>query len=158
MSEAGWSGRAKGADGADYDYRCDSSRCFEDAVGAVEDSIGRHGFKVRLVHDLQATLAVRGFSIKPIRIYELDGTPELIVKLADLSGLRSDDPRVDRLMPCRVNVFVEDDRTVVTALRPTLLARVFPESELEATATVLEEELVGVVNEAAGRVGAPESL
>ncbi len=148
VSDAGRSGRQDAQ--LEYDYRKESPRRFEDAVGAVEESFSRHGFSVRLVHDLKAALAAKGFTIRPIRIYELEGTPALVVRVLTSAGLRADDERVSRLMPCRVNVFEEDDRTVVTALRPTILARVFPESELEAPAAILENELVGVVDEAVG--------
>ena len=54
----------------------------------------------------------------------------------------------DRLMPCRINVFVEDESTVITALRPTLLCRMFPEESLEDQAERLEELLLRVVDDA----------
>ncbi|HEX9094035.1 MAG TPA: DUF302 domain-containing protein, partial [Coriobacteriia bacterium] len=59
--------------GAGYDYRRDCSSGFDEAVVAVEESLSRHGFTVRTVHDIQATLAAKGFRIRPIRIYEVVG-------------------------------------------------------------------------------------
>lgn len=130
--------------GSGYDYRRESNGDFDTAVKAVEEALARHGFSILVVHDIQATLASKGFRIKPIRIYEVDasGRPSL---RKDAAG-----KRLASLMPCRVNVFVEEERVVVTALRPTLLCRVFPEERFDDAAAALESVLVAVVDEAAG--------
>ncbi|MDO8964990.1 MAG: DUF302 domain-containing protein [Coriobacteriia bacterium] len=129
----------------EYDYRRESARTFEDAVAAVEREILAQGFSVRVVHDIQATLAAKGFRVKPIRIYEVDGTPAIVESLC------ADSPEcpIERLMPCRINVFVEHGSTVITVLRPTLLCRVFPEARLDSVARGLEALLLGVVDSAA---------
>jgi uncharacterized protein (DUF302 family) len=127
----------------DYDYRRDCSHDFPRAVRSVEHSLARHGFSIRTVHDIQATLASKGFRVRPIRIYEVDapGDP------AGGTG-ESTDPRLWKLMPCRINVFEEGGHVVVTVLRPTLLARVFPDDDLGDAATALERVLIAVVDEA----------
>lgn len=134
-----------GADLPEYEYRRETGHAFADAVVAVEDAIASRGFRVRVVHDIQATLAAKGFRVKPIRIYEIVGGEDIAASLCGTAP----DCRVDRLWPCRVNVFVEEGRTVITALRPTLLCRVFPEEALEAVAVDLERMLVDVVDSAA---------
>jgi uncharacterized protein (DUF302 family) len=149
LSDVGGADGQGGTTSAAYDYRRECGRDFQEAVDAVEEAIGRHGFRVRLVHDLQATLAAKGFAIKPIRIYELDGTRDLVERLESATGVPATGGGIDRLLPCRVNIFVEGEVTVVTALRPTLMTRVFPESGLDEPACMLETELVGVVDEAA---------
>lgn len=138
--------REDGTSGYDYRREC---RCgFDQAVASVEAALGRHGFAVSAMHDIQATLAAKGFSIQPIRIYEVRGQtdPAAPFPRSDEQGAT----QIERLMPCRINVFVEDDTVVVTALRPTLLCRVFPEEELDEVAAALERVLVAVVDEAAG--------
>jgi uncharacterized protein (DUF302 family) len=128
-----------------YDYRRESMRAFDDAAAAVEQALAARGFAVRVMHDIQATLAAKGFRVRPIRIYEVVGTPETIAALCgDVPGASA-----ERLMPCRINVFVEDDSTIITALRPTLLCRMFPEDLLEEQAARLEELLLQVVDDAA---------
>lgn len=130
---------------AGYDYRRESPGSFDDAIAAVEAALGRHGFTVSAMHDLQATLAAKGFAINPIRIYEVRGPGD--PARAGHDPASPVEPRLGRLMPCRVNVFVEDAAVVVTALRPTLLCRVFPEEDLEDVAAALERVLVAVVDE-----------
>lgn len=131
-----------------YDYRRECRCGFDDAVASVEAALGRHGFSVSAMHDIQATLAAKGFAIKPIRIYEVMGQGDPAARSDDRED--AGESRLTRLMPCRINVFVEDETVVVTALRPTLLCRVFPEDDLAELAAALERVLVAVVDDAAG--------
>jgi uncharacterized protein (DUF302 family) len=132
--------------GGGYDYRRECSCDFDEATELVEAALARHGFTIRIMHDIQATLASKGFHIKPIRIYEVEGPGDPNASVA--GGAESAEARLMRLMPCRINVFLEDETVVVTALRPTLLCRVFPEEELDDVAGALERVLVAVVDEA----------
>jgi uncharacterized protein (DUF302 family) len=137
--------RESGAAGYDYRRVCDCG--FDEAVASVEAALGRHGFSVSAMHDIQATLAAKGFAIQPIRIYEVRGPGDAAGSLRTLEDQA--EARLARLMPCRINVFVEDETVVVTALRPTLLCRVFPEEDLDEIAAAVERVLVAVVDEAA---------
>jgi uncharacterized protein (DUF302 family) len=133
-----------GGPAAGYDYRRECHHEFDDAIDSVEAAMRRHGFTVKVMHDIQATLAAKGFVIKPIRIYEVEAPHDPSVN----SLIEGQGERLARLMPCRVNVFVEDGVVVITALRPTLLCRVFPEDGLDEVASALERVLIAVVDEA----------
>lgn len=95
----------------DYSYRRSCQMSFSEAVEAVERSVRSHGFVVERAHDLQATLASKGFEIKPLRIYELQ--------------FASDEPPFndvhDDFRRCRVQVYVEGDAVFVSAIRSTVL-------------------------------------
>jgi uncharacterized protein (DUF302 family) len=139
--------RADEAEDVDYSYRREASREFAQIVGAVERSIRAHGFSVERVHDIQATLASKGFDIEPLRIYEITGERPLLGDgLTDSD--HPDHERLELLMPCRVNVFVEDDFVVVAAVRPTVMCWVFPEAELDDLARAVEAIVVELVDEA----------
>lgn len=126
----------------DYDYRRECTTSFDRAVECVEQALARHGFSVRIVHDIQATLAAKGFRVRPIRMYEVDAP-------RDPAAPTQSDPRLEQLMPCRISVFEEEGEVVVTVLRPTLLCKLFPDMELEEAAHALERVLIAVVDEAA---------
>jgi uncharacterized protein (DUF302 family) len=148
VAEAG--GVTSPGDGAavEYDYRRETPMTFGDAVLAVEQSIALHGFAVRTIHDIQATLAAKGFQIKPIRIYEIEGSPAAFAS-AGVPGIwPSGDSRFATLMPCRINVFMEGDRVVITALRPTLLCQVYPDAGLDALAGAVEKAVLEIVDDA----------
>lgn len=131
----------------DYSYRRVGSRGFAETVGAVELSIRAHGFAVASMHDLQATLAAKGFTIEPLRIYEIEGRRPLLGDGMAEPGHRGHE-KLELLMPCRVNVFEESGEVVVSAVRPTLLCRVFPEEELEEVARAVEAIVVELVDQA----------
>jgi uncharacterized protein (DUF302 family) len=78
-----------------YDYRRECSMDFPRAVEAVEGSLSRHGFSVRTVHDIQATLASKGFRVNAIRIYEVDAPGDPAAQ-ADTAAA---DSKLAKLMP-----------------------------------------------------------
>ena len=51
-------------------------------------------------------------------------------------------------MPCRINVFMEGDRVVITALRPTLLCQVYPDAGLDTLAGAVEKAVLEIVDDA----------
>ncbi len=148
MAEAG--GAITPGEGApvEYDYRRETSITFGEAALAVERSIALHGFAVRAIHDIQATLAAKGFQIKPIRIYEVEGSPAAFASVGVPGIWPSGDSRFATLMPCRINVFVEGDAVAVTALRPTLLCQVYPDAGLDALAEAVEACVIEIVDDA----------
>lgn len=128
--------------GLDYSYKRVGTRGYLDTLGAVERSIRAHGFAVSHVHDIQATLASKGFSIDPLRIYEINGRRPLLGAGGDAAA-----DKVSMLMPCRVNVFIEDGDVVVAAVRPTVMCQVFPEADLTELAEAVEAIVVELVDE-----------
>lgn len=135
-----------------YDYRREMSISFCEAVLAVERSIALHGFAVRAIHDIQATLAAKGFQIKPIRIYEIEGSPAAFASVGVPGIWPSGDSRFATLMPCRINVFEQGEAVVITALRPTLLCQVYPDAGLEELAQAVEARVIEIVDDAADDV------
>jgi len=71
-------------------------------VEAVEQSVRSHGFDVVRRHDLQATLAAKGFEIQPLVVFDI-GT-----------ALGSTDL-------CKMHVYTEGDAVWVSAIRPVAL-------------------------------------
>lgn len=131
----------------DYAYKRAGSKSFGEVIGAVERSISAHGFAVEHMHDIQATLASKGFEIEPLRIYEITGRRTLLGDGMAEPGHPGYD-KISHLMPCRINVFIEDEQVMVAAVRPTVVCRMFPEAELENLATALDAIVLELVDEA----------
>ncbi|MBA4370110.1 MAG: hypothetical protein C0418_00835 [Coriobacteriaceae bacterium] len=121
----------------EYSYRRVATNGFERIREAIEREVPLHGFAVAGVHDLQATLAAKGFPIQPLCIYEL-------VLDSELSGQDG----IALLTPCRLHVYVEEGEVWVGAIRPTLMALMFPEARIEVLASKVEERVVGLVDSA----------
>lgn len=104
-----------------------------ETIEAVERSVRDHGFVVHQRHDIGATLATKGFPIRPLMILEVAPAEEV------------DDP-VTLIMPCRINVYEDSNDVVVAALRPSLFSAVFPEHELDDIADQFEKKVIKIVD------------
>jgi uncharacterized protein (DUF302 family) len=121
-----------------YAYKRLTKAPLPSVVSAVVSAAARRGFVVEETHDIQAALAAKGFSIRPLIIVEFgpaDGEKDSLVAL---------------LLPCRLNIYEEDGRVAVAALRPSLFRAIYPESDLEEAALGLEHAIIAIVDEACG--------
>ncbi len=86
----------------EFTYRREGCRPFSEMVEAVEQSVRSHGFDVIRCHDLQATLAAKGFVIQPLMVFDIGCTRSS----TDL---------------CKMHVYTEGDSVWVSAIRPAAL-------------------------------------
>jgi hypothetical protein len=119
----------------DYALKRRASGEFGAVTQAVERSIAAHGFVVVGAHDMHVTLAHKGFTIHPVRIYEIRDRDRGSHRLADaLAG--------------RISVFIESGEVVVAAVRPGIVAHMFPDDGLEEAARDLEHRIARIVEAA----------
>lgn len=83
----------------EFTYRREGHRPFPEMLQAVEREIRLHGFGIVKIHDLQATLAAKGFEIQPLVVFDVV-VPE---SSADI---------------CKMHVYAEGDVVWVSAIRP----------------------------------------
>jgi uncharacterized protein (DUF302 family) len=114
----------------EFTYRREGSRTFAETLEAVESAVRAHGLAIINHHDLQATLAAKGFVIQPLVI--LDVAEDI------------EDPH-----PCKLHVYAEGDTVWVTAMRPTVLWSVI-EPGADPLLERAEESMIAVVDAAAG--------
>lgn len=125
-----------------FAYTVSTLKSFDEAIASVERKVAEKGMRVQHVHDVQATLASRGYQIPPLKIVE-------VCDAVHAHAVLSRDVMVSLMMPCKINVFVRDGTTWISTLRPTVLAGFFPEAGLEAVAREVDATLVSIVDEAA---------
>jgi len=124
----------------DFTYKRVGSKDFDSTVEAVESAVRSHGFLLSRSHDIQATLEAKGFRIQPLRVFE--------VVIAPVAG--GDEAERRLVNVCRLHVYVEDDAVVVTAIRPTIMSKVFPDPAAQREANRLERSVVRLVDEVVG--------
>jgi len=56
------------------------------------------------------------------------------------------DLTVSLLMPCRINVYTQNGKTVISTFRPTALAGIFNKPELDDFASEVEKTLIEIIN------------
>lgn len=101
-----------------FDYTVITSKDFDEAVVAVETKAQEKGFKVLYTHDVQANLKNKGFEIEPFKTVEICNA-KFAYKVLEA------DKNIGLLMPCKINVYCEAGRTVISAMRPLVLTQFF---------------------------------
>jgi uncharacterized protein (DUF302 family) len=126
------------------EYQVQSNRSFDDVVTDIEKLSVEKAFRVLHVHDVQATLAEKGFEREPLKIIEICNG-----KFAH-EALQKD-MRVSLFMPCKINVYTEDGMTKIKAMRPAAIAEFMPEAGLNDLAADVDRIVTEIVDRAAGR-------
>ncbi len=124
-----------------FDYTVESSKAFDATVAAVEAKSAEKGFKVLAVHDVKATLESKGFSREPMKIVEICNAKyvnQVLVK----------DVKISLMLPCPVVVYVQDGKTLVSTLRPRVMADFYPAANVGEIAAEVDRIVLSIVDEA----------
>ncbi len=125
----------------ELDYTVVSSKTFDQAVDAVLEGAKRQGFGVLHIHDVQATLAAKGFARGPLKIIEVCHAKHAFDVLAK-------DPKISLMLPCPISVYVEGETTTVCALKPKLMGSFYPEAGISETAAAVDAAIRAIVDTA----------
>jgi len=124
------------------DYTVATSLNFEAAVSRVEEEIAKAGLRVLYIHDVQKSLAEKGFARAPLKIVEFCNA-----QIAD-EFLRTD-IRISLCLPCKINLYVEDGKTFIAGLRPIMLSQFFPEADLSDRLKEVDKKIKTIINNVA---------
>ncbi len=124
-----------------FDYTVESSKGFDETVAAVEAKSAEEGFKVLAVHDVKATLESKGFSREPMKIVE-------ICNARYVDRILAKDIKIALMLPCPVVVYVQDGRTMISTLRPRIMADFYPVPGVAEIADEVDSIVVSIVDEA----------
>ena len=106
-----------------FDYTVSTKKSFDEAVLAVEKETAKAGFKVLYIHDVKETIGAKGFEIEPFKIIEICNAKSAYAVLqADI--------KIGLCLPCKINVYVKDGKTIVSGMRPIVLSQFFPDANL----------------------------
>jgi uncharacterized protein (DUF302 family) len=123
----------------EFTYRREGQGSFPEMIEAVERTVRSHGFDVIRCHDLQATLAAKGFDIAPLVVFDVCSP----ATSADL---------------CKMHVYTEGGTVWVSAIRPVALWQEICAAGDETNAEA-EASVVSIVDDAcAGGAATGRSL
>ncbi len=122
-------------------YTTKSKREFDEAVAKIEEVTAAKGFRVLHVHDVKATLQEKGFERGPFKIIEVCNARFAHQTL----GIAED---VGLFMPCKINVYIKDNETVISAMRPAMISEFFAEPRLKELAAEVDIIVRSIVDEA----------
>lgn len=121
-------------------YEITTPKSFEEAVNAVQENTAANGFRVLHVHDVQATLAEKNFEHEALKIIEVCNSKFAYTALKI-------DINVSLLMPCRINVYIQDGKTKINTAKPSALVQMFQNPKLKTFADEVEEILTKIIDE-----------
>ena len=124
-----------------FDYTVETTKSVDEAVSAIETKAQEKGFRVLHVHDVQATLAAKGFEIEPMKIVDVCNA-----KFA--SQVLAKDKKISLMLPCPISVFMEAGKTYISALKPRVIADYYPDANIESIAKEVERVVLALVDEA----------
>ena len=122
-----------------FDYTITTIKNFDEAVQSTQDEIVKAGMRVLHVHDVQKTLAEKGFERDSFKIIEFCNA-----KYA--SEFLNADIKIGLCMPCKINVYVKDRQTFISAMRPIILPQFFSQADLGDKPKEIDQIIRNIVN------------
>lgn len=124
-----------------FDYTVSTTKNFDSTVKSVEKEIAKAGMRVLHIHDVQKTLAKKGFERKPFKIIEFCNA-----KYAN--KFLNADIKIGLCMPCKINVYVNNGKTFISGMRPVILPQFFPEAGLGNMPQEIDQIIQKIINNA----------
>ncbi|MDP3900599.1 MAG: DUF302 domain-containing protein [bacterium] len=125
----------------EFNYTTITIKNFDEAVQSVQDEIAKAGLRVLYIHDVQKTLAEKGFAREPFKIVEFCNA-----KFA--SEFLNIDIKIGLCLPCKINVYVKDGQTVISGLRPIVLPQFFPQADFGERPKEIDQIIQNIINNA----------
>ena len=123
------------------EYKATSDRSFDEVVANVERLSAEKQFRVLHIHDIQANLAEKGFQREPLKIIEIcNGKFAHEVLQANIA--------VSIFLPCKINVYSENGKTKILAMRPAALSEIMPHSGIDKLAKEVDRIIIDIVDAA----------
>lgn len=124
-----------------YDYMVETAKSVDAAVAAVEAASQKAGFRVLHVHDVQETLALKGFARGPLKIIE-------ICNARFAYEVLKEDIKISLMLPCPISVFEDAGKTYVCTMKPTIISEYSSSEKVAGIAEDVERMVVQIVDAA----------
>ena len=123
-----------------FDYTVETKKTFDQAVSAVETKAAEKGFRVLFTHNVQATLAEKGFQREPLKIVEICNAKYAYQVLEK-------DIKISLMLPCPISIYTEKGKTYISALKPKVMKNFYPQANIEQLAEEVDKIVTSIVDE-----------
>jgi uncharacterized protein (DUF302 family) len=125
----------------EFDYTTITTKTFDAAAQSVQDEIVKIGWRVLYIHDVQKTLAEKGFEREPFKIIEFCSA-----KFAN--EFLNKDIKIGLCLPCKINVYINNGGTFISGMRPIILPQFFPQADLGERPKEIDQIIQNIINNA----------
>jgi len=123
----------------EFDYTLTTTKTFDQTVKRIQDEIAKVGMRVLYIHDVQKTLAEKGFEREPFKIVEFCSA-----KFAN--EFLNKDIKIGLCLPCKINVYTKDEQTFISGMRPIILSQFFPQANLGEKPKEIGQIIQNIIN------------
>ena len=124
-----------------FDYTVKTNKSFEQAAVDIRKAVEAKGWTVLQVYDMKEMLAVKGFSLTPLKLIEICSAKYAYQFLKE-------DSLVSLCMPCRISLYEENGEVFISGMRPVIIGEFFPDLDLGELPMKVDEDLRGIVDKA----------
>lgn len=119
-----------------------TTKSVPEAAAALHIAVQANHFGVMLVHDLKETLSKKGVALAhQCLIFEVC-QPQQAKRVLD------ENMSVSIALPCRISIYEEEGKTLLTALKPTTLLAMFNTPQLAQVAQEVEDTMIKIMTNA----------
>ncbi len=123
-------------------YIVTTNKTVEQAVEALQEAVGRHGFGVLHIHNLQETMRKKGVEFgNECQILEICN-PHQAKKVLE------EDMDLNMALPCRISVYSSGGQTKIGTIKPDEMLAVLSQSEaLRGVAAEVGQKITAMIDE-----------
>ena len=125
----------------EFDYTITTTKAFDETVQRVQDEIVKAAMRVLYIHDVQKTLGEKGFEREPFKIVEFCSA-----KFAN--EFLNMDIKIGLCLPCKINVYIKNEQTFISGMRPIILPQFFPQADLGERPKEIDQIIQSIINNA----------
>ncbi len=115
-------------------YTIETDKSIDEISTSLAKITPDFNFRILAIHDVKETLSDKGFEIKPLKIYE-------VCNAGFAHKALGKDINVAMFMPCKIVLRQEENKTIITLVRPSMISKMLPDSGLEELAGEVEKQL-----------------
>lgn len=126
-------------------YTRQTTKSVESATQALEAAVAANGFGLLHTYDFRKILAGKGFNLPgECRVFE-------VCNPRQASEVLAVDMALNMVLPCRVSIYEDQDRTIIGMVPPSdLLPLVSVDPALATSAQEVEATMKRIIDDAAG--------
>lgn len=121
------------------DYTVQTDKSFDEAVESVVAETAKIGFRVLYIHDVKETVGKKGFQIEPLKIIE-------ICNAKNAFNVLKTDIRLSLFLPCKINVYEKNGKTIISGMRPLIIKQIFPSLDIQELLQEVEAAVKTIVD------------
>ena len=117
-----------------------TNKPFEEVISTLSKRIEENGFRILHIHDISVMLTEKGFPHPPLKIFE-------ICNAKYAHQVLEKDVKISLMLPCPISVYVQENKTHISALLPTSMVEFFPHAEIQEIALEVESVILKIIQE-----------